>query len=708
MPGPFDGGPRASSGLTADFKYSGDEYAGGASGRWVTSRRTVESSGLAREVLLRVLEDRNESIRSRWAKEVMASSPRYADRPREEILANVDAMIAGLRDAIENGDYSRLFEFSDRTVSMRSSMGFKLAEIQRVINIGTGIIVDETRSACGLDEQDECFTALRKLLDVTYWASMHVSDIFEDIRSKEFTAGTLVALAAAQDEMDEREIIRKSLELAMSLMRCSHGAISMHHLGGCAVQLPPGHKQCEELFTRLSGTVTRGGKTVVLHGHELSKQVRPDPHRKEELVTCAAGVPIRARGRVIGALLLASVAERELSPHETSFLEAVASQVGLACDDARMMEQVKRKEESARKEHDEIMTVMNELGAMVYASDIETYELLAANKSVMETFGKDILGKPCYKVLQSDQEGPCTFCTNRHLVRNGEPTGPYLWKFQNTRSGRWYQCLDRAIEWPDGRLVRLEIALDITDLEEANRRLEEISSALGLYNDLLVHDIANYAGTAKGFVQLLADPTVRDVRKTDMAASALSQLNKIEVLVDRISKLTKIETRVSEDMATRDLREVLDEAIDDVKARPEGSGVEFVKDYGGPGHEVELGDFAADIFVNLIGNAAKYGGGKPVTVKVSASMVGTKPAWKVSVMDQGRGIPPDKKGLLFSRYRRLSTLSQLKGQGLGLTIVKSLTEAYGGELGAEDLVPGDHTKGSIFWVAFPKAVPPRD
>lgn len=659
------------------------------------------------DVLLKVLVERGEAIRTRWAEEVMASSPRYADRPREEVLAGVDEMMAGLGDAIGKGDYSRLFEFSNRMVSLRSSMGFKLTEIQRVINIGTSILIDEVRSVCGLGSQDECFTALRKLMDVMYWASMHVGDVFEDIRSKEFTAGTLIALGAAQEELDEREIMRRSLELAMGLMRCSHGAISMHHLGGISVRIPQGHRQCEELFTRLSGAVMRDRRTVTLHGKELAKYVHSGPHGKEEPVTCAAGVPIRARGRVIGALLLASVVERELSQHETSFLEAVASQIGLACDDARMMEQVKRREESARKEHDEVMTVMNELGAMVYVSDMVTYELLAANRPIMDAFGKDVIGRRCYEVLQSDQDGPCTFCTNQHLVRDGRPGEPYIWRFQNTRTGRWYQCLDRAIEWPDGRLARLEIALDITELEEANERLERISASLGLYNDLLVHDIANYAGAAKGFVQLLGDPDVPKANKAGMAASAVAQLDRIEVLVDRISKLTRLQTRRPEGMSRHDLPALLDEAIDVVRAGPDGSAVEFVRDYGDGRQEVEMGDFAEDIFVNLIGNAAKYGGGRPVTVKVSASTVGTRPAWRVSVMDQGKGVPPDKKGLIFNRYQRLSTLSQLKGLGLGLTIVKSLTEAYGGEVGVEDLVPGDHTKGSIFWVAFPKAGPQK-
>jgi signal transduction histidine kinase len=655
--------------------------------------------------LIKVLERRKATIRERWAKEVAASSPKYADRPMEEILASVDQMMSGLRAAASKGDYSILFEFLNRTVPVRNSMGFKLAEIQRVVNIGTGIMIDELKSESRVDDWDECFSALKKLLDVMYWASMNLGDTFEEIRSKEFTAGTLIALAAAQEDMDIREVMRKSLELAMSLMRFSHGAISMYHLGGCAVIIPKAHAQSSELFTRLSGNVTRTNKTVILRGDEITSLARPDPHRKEPPIVCAAGIPIRARGRVIGALLLGSTLERTLSANEVSFLEAVASQIGLACDNARMIEQIRNREEFIRKEHDEVLTVMNELGAFVYVADMDTYELLAANKPLLDAFGKDIVGKMCYKVLQTDLEGPCAFCTNHYLLKDGKPTEPYIWRFQNTRTGRWYQCLDRAIDWPDGRLGRLEIALDVSDLELTKKRLEDIGSALELYNDLLVHDVGNYAGAAKAFVQLLVDPDTPEDKKAEMAKTALSQLKKIDTLVDRISKLTKAQARGRESLDRGDLGMLLDEAVSDVSGTVDGSAVEFRKEYDRRGYPVELGEFTPDIFMNLLSNAVKYGGGRPVTVKISDSVLGSAPAWKVSVIDEGQGVPPDKKRLLFDRYRRLTTLSQLKGQGLGLTIVKTLAEAYGGEAGLEDRVAGDHTKGSIFSVTFPKAGP---
>lgn len=103
---------------------------------------------------------------------------------------------------------------------------------------------------------------------------------------------------------------------------------------------------------------------------------------------------------------------------------------------------------------------------------METYELIFANEYGRNIWG-NMQGKTCWKVLQEDQDGPCTFCTNDRLLdKNGNPTGVYVWEFQNTVNKRWYQCRDQAIVWVDGRLVRMEIATDITDRKQAEEELK--------------------------------------------------------------------------------------------------------------------------------------------------------------------------------------------------------------------------------------------
>jgi len=123
----------------------------------------------------------------------------------------------------------------------------------------------------------------------------------------------------------------------------------------------------------------------------------------------------------------------------------------------------------------QIPILLDHLDALVYVSDLETYELLYINEYGKKVWG-DVTGKTCYHALQKDQNGPCLFCTNKLLITpSGKPGEPIIWEFQNTINGRWYQCRDSAIKWIDGRLVRLEIATDITSRKESEFRIEKLS-----------------------------------------------------------------------------------------------------------------------------------------------------------------------------------------------------------------------------------------
>lgn len=140
-----------------------------------------------------------------------------------------------------------------------------------------------------------------------------------------------------------------------------------------------------------------------------------------------------------------------------------------------------------------LTTVLDGLDALVYVSDMQSHELLYVNEYGRNIWGSDIQGKTCWQVLQKDQNGPCTFCTNDKLLKkDGSASEVYVWEFQNTVNKRWYQCRDQAITWIDGSTVRMEIATDITTLKKSEQKLlaakmlaEEHASKdelTGLYN----------------------------------------------------------------------------------------------------------------------------------------------------------------------------------------------------------------------------------
>ena len=128
-------------------------------------------------------------------------------------------------------------------------------------------------------------------------------------------------------------------------------------------------------------------------------------------------------------------------------------------------------EEALETQRQELISIFDSIDEAIYVCDPGTHELLYVNAATKAIFGPDIVGEKCYRVFQGLDE-PCVFCTNPMIF--GENLGkPYVWEFQNTVNGRWYRCIDKAIKWPDGRMVRYEMAIDIHDLKQAQDVLRE-------------------------------------------------------------------------------------------------------------------------------------------------------------------------------------------------------------------------------------------
>ena len=84
----------------------------------------------------------------------------------------------------------------------------------------------------------------------------------------------------------------------------------------------------------------------------------------------------------------------------------------------------------AEESYRSIATILNSLDALVYVADMQTYELLFVNEYGRSIWG-DIQGKTCWKALQTNQDGHCSFCTNNYLLDEfGVPAGVHVWEFQ--------------------------------------------------------------------------------------------------------------------------------------------------------------------------------------------------------------------------------------------------------------------------------------
>lgn len=110
------------------------------------------------------------------------------------------------------------------------------------------------------------------------------------------------------------------------------------------------------------------------------------------------------------------------------------------------------------------------------------------------------------------------------------------------------------------------------------------------------------------------------------------------------------------------------------------------------------GPWIEEVWANYISNAIKYGG-KPPLVKLGATLKENKMV-KFWVQDNGAGLPPAAQERLFVPFSRLNQ-TDVKGHGLGLSIVRRIVRKLGGEVGVESngAVQGG---GTIFSFSLPQ------
>ncbi len=100
-----------------------------------------------------------------------------------------------------------------------------------------------------------------------------------------------------------------------------------------------------------------------------------------------------------------------------------------------------------------------------------------------------------------------------------------------------------------------------------------------------------------------------------------------------------------------------------------------------------------NILINLISNAIKY---SPEQSVITVKSIVKDGKTRISVCDQGIGIPESEQKHLFDRFFRASNATNIQGTGLGLYIVQRYAEVMGGKVGFTSAIE----QGSEFWVEF--------
>ncbi len=163
--------------------------------------------------------------------------------------------------------------------------------------------------------------------------------------------------------------------------------------------------------------------------------------------------------------------------------------------------------------------MIDEVNALVYVSDIATYEIYYINKLMLEALGNppenNWRTKKCYELFYG-QNSPCEFCTNSFLSENEF----FEWEHVHEKLGKKYHFKNKLINY-NGTQVRFEMATDISQKSELqndlSKKLEE-QKALNMYIETLqstetlektfkklLKGIADYYSASRAYVFSLTD-----------------------------------------------------------------------------------------------------------------------------------------------------------------------------------------------------------
>lgn len=243
---------------------------------------------------------------------------------------------------------------------------------------------------------------------------------------------------------------------------------------------------------------------------------------------------------------------------------------------------------------------------------------------------------------------------------------------------------ERIIWWHNTSIKRgnetliIAIGIDITEEEKNRKRIEELNKWLRLIIHILGHDVLNDFHAIRLALELLEKERNEDALQI--------ALNNVDTSVKLIKKMRELENLLvhEDELKTIQARAVIEEVIspyttNSLKFHIEGDGMILAD---GAFHSV---------IDNLIQNAIIHGNTDRIDIKIE----NLQKYCEIRIADYGIGIPDEIKPQLFQEGFKYGKTGH---SGLGLFIVKSVLERYGGEIFVEDNKP----KGTVFVLRLKK------
>lgn len=554
---------------------------------------------------------------------------------------------------------------------------------------------DRDRARVALTEQTRTLQAYERT-GALLVATLDLDEILDALSREMVEAGVFRSLMVAL--VDERS---GTVTVVRNLQRETDGSIGQ---GGSGV-IGTSYRLDDDNIT---AQVARTGSLEILRGWDDRYDARITDVEEYSRLTVAYFIPVKKGDRVLAVIATGSQAdEQDETLARIADMETLLSQVAVALDHAQLYKETRE----AREEMRAVMSgahcllwhasvtapPVDEAPELSFDWSMRVFDIEAAQRFMP----LDVAAGQTYEVAWHAAKVPEDLAAMDTVAAaallDGEPG--YSQEFRCVDAlgvVRWLAEGVRIEPVGPGRWRLIGVCTDITELKRVDQMKEEFISTVS-------HELRTPLTSILGALELVVAGAAGDIPEKAVPLLTIARNNgrRLTRLVDDILDIDKLESgRVAFDMQVVDLATIVDTAIQANTPFAEGLDVELALDGPRIGVQVDVdaGRFA-QLMANLISNAAKFSpSGGAVTVTLEE-----RDGWaRVSVTDNGPGIPDSAKADLFDRFTQVdgSTTRHHEGTGLGLAIAKAIVDRLHGRIGMES----EEGAGSTFYFDLPARI----
>ncbi|WP_259975439.1 ATP-binding protein [Leisingera aquaemixtae] len=258
---------------------------------------------------------------------------------------------------------------------------------------------------------------------------------------------------------------------------------------------------------------------------------------------------------------------------------------------------------------------------------------------------------------------------------------------------------DQSLPWEEAELqAAREIFQEFLDIISSQLLLKEENSSLRRFAHMAAHDLKAPLRGISSALQWMEEDEADPASVEEHRHLAAQQAKKLQRLTESLLELAVLQEQKPK-MVTVDLGELAQQAVEllghDIAAA--GADVQI----GGLPSCVAAPDLLIRVFLNLIGNALKYGRSADRALRIAVTSEEDGSWHRIVIEDNGPGIPPQYAEQIFEPSQRLVTDDKAEGSGFGLSICAEIAKLHYGRIFADKTFEA----GARFVLELPKAQP---